>query len=392
MDNKALSGRSGYTLPVFACASAIAAYRKLNQGQSISVAPVELITPPQTVSIPIEQVALLDPNSALGVSHSDPGDNLDLTRDTPIWALVRWADPQQPQLIEIEGGEGVGRTTHSAPDSISSDAAIYQYAQDLIQTNLANEIQRNQITVGQEQTGIHITIILPEGQALAKRTSNEAFGVVKGLSLLGTSGIAQALSAPEQLQAFQSELRHKAQAQKPLVFCLGENGLDIARTLGIPADQLLKTANWIGPMLVLAGQEDVPAILLLGYHGKLIKLAGGIFHTHHQLADGRQEILAAIAASHGLPTASIQALLTSPTIEAGLQYLLALEQTEHHDWSQTIYRDITHRIEARAQKYIQTHSQRTVSVGCLLFNRSRQMFAKGTRGKQILNQILASLS
>ena len=35
-------------------------------------------------------------------------------------------------------------------------------------------------------------------------------------------------------------------------------------------------------------------LLLLGYHGKLIKLAGGIFHTHHHLADGRLEVLVAL--------------------------------------------------------------------------------------------------
>jgi len=30
---------------------------------------------------------------------------------------------------------------------------------------------------------------------------------------------------------------------------------------------------------VEAGIQGVKAILLFGYHGKLIKLAGGIFHT-----------------------------------------------------------------------------------------------------------------
>ncbi|WP_407900990.1 cobalt-precorrin-5B (C(1))-methyltransferase [Scytonema sp. NUACC26] len=41
-----------------------------------------------------------------------------------------------------------------------------------------------------------------EGKALALRTSNAAFGVVEGRSLLGTTGISQPLSAPAQLDAF----------------------------------------------------------------------------------------------------------------------------------------------------------------------------------------------
>ena len=109
MDNKAPSGRSGYTLPVFACAAAIAAYRKLNQGQSVSEAQVNLVNPDQTVVIPIEQVAALNGDSALAITRSDPGDNLDLTRDTPIWAKVRWATSHPDTLINIEGGDGIGR-------------------------------------------------------------------------------------------------------------------------------------------------------------------------------------------------------------------------------------------------------------------------------------------
>lgn len=375
MDNKAPSVRSGYTLPVFACAAAIAAYRKLQRDESLQTASIDLVNPAQTVSIPVEQVARLGLTSALAVTYSDPGDNLDLTRHTPIWAKVEW-NPDQSVPIQIEGGEGIGRKVHD------SKAAIYAYAEQLIQDNL-----KATLVPGDR---IRVTIILPEGKALAKRTSNEAFGVVEGLSLLGTSGIAQALSAPAQLEAFQSELRQKAQQKKPLVFCLGENGLDIARRLGIPESQLLKTANWIGPMLVLAGQEHIPAILLLGYHGKLIKLAGGIFHTHHHLADGRQEILTAIAAGQHVPPEIISALLASPTIEAGLQHLRKSDQNTGKNWAELVYNDITKRIESRAKDYIDTHSQTSVRVGCLLFNRAREIFARGSVGQEILVQILAS--
>ncbi len=118
---------------------------------------------------------------------------------------------------------------------------------------------------------------MPEGRTLAQRTSNEAFGVVEGLSLLGTTGISQPLSAPGQLEAFRSELRQKASVFDCLVFCVGENGLDLVKSLGIEPLRLVKTANWLGPLLVEAGIQGVQSILLFGYHGKLIKLAGGIF-------------------------------------------------------------------------------------------------------------------
>ncbi|MEO1447607.1 MAG: cobalt-precorrin-5B (C(1))-methyltransferase CbiD, partial [Cyanobacteria bacterium J06635_11] len=276
--------RSGYTLPVFACAGAIAALRRLlempsNASSATQTITLNLVNPAGSAEIPIEQSALLSATSALAITRSDPGDNLDLTRNTPIWSIVSWADDRQTEQILIEGGEGVGR--HA--EDVANSAAIYAYARKLLQANLTAQLT--------EQQKIKVTIILPEGQQLALRTSNAAFGVVDGLSLLGTSGIAQPLSAPGQLAHYRQTLKQKAAEYDDLVFCLGENGLDLALKQGIAPERRLKTANWIGPLLVDAGLLGVRSILLFGYHGKLIKLAGGIFHTHHHIADARVEIM-----------------------------------------------------------------------------------------------------
>ena len=242
--------RSGYTLPVFATASAIAALTCLQQSidressGDISAVSVDLITPPQRVEIAIEQVALIKPGVALAITRSDPGDNLDLTRDTPIWAVVEWVDGSQVETIAIVGGEGVGKQSN-----LEDRAAIYNYAHQLFQGNLAPLLGSGQ--------KIRVTIILPEGKALATRTSNAAFGVVEGLSLLGTTGISQPLSAPGQLDLCLAELREKA-AAVPIVFCIGENGLDLAQGMGIGRDRIIKTANWIGPLLAEAGVLEVP--------------------------------------------------------------------------------------------------------------------------------------
>ncbi|MGH7999825.1 MAG: cobalt-precorrin-5B (C(1))-methyltransferase, partial [Brasilonema sp.] len=80
--------RTGYTLPVFAVAAAKAALMHLRE-KIDSQLSVEIDLLSETVEIPISQVAALDSQSALAVTLSDPGDNLDLTKNTPIWALVR---------------------------------------------------------------------------------------------------------------------------------------------------------------------------------------------------------------------------------------------------------------------------------------------------------------
>lgn len=353
---------------MFACAGAIAALQKLQNTHCDRTVQLDLITPPDQATIPIEQVACLSSSSALAITRSDPGDNLDLTRHTPIWSVVSWASGKQSAQIVVEGGEGIGK--HAQGD------AIYAYAQRLFQVNLSRLLRADQ--------KIAVKIILPEGAALALRTSNAAFGVVDGLSLLGTSGIAQPLSAPGQLEAYREALRQKAAEFSDLVFCLGENGLDLALNCGIEADRRLKTANWIGPLLAEAGELGVRSILLFGYHGKLIKLAGGIFHTHHHVADGRQEIMAACCAEAGLETASVQRVLAAETTEAGLAILRAIDDSSAADWVSRVYGVIGDRIDRRAHAYIQTHTAQSVQVGCVLFDRKRQIIWKSKVGQVLL--------
>ncbi len=369
--------RSGYTLPVFATASAIAALRCLQQSTG-SIVTVDLITPAQQVEISIEQSALINPSMALGITLSDPGDNLDLTRDTPVWAVVEWADASQVETIALLGGEGVGKQSQ-----LENRAAIYSYAQQLLQANLAPLLAPEQ--------KIKVTIILPEGRVLATRTSNAAFGVVEGLSLLGTTGISQPLSAPGQLDACLAQLRSKCGNESnldlPLVFCIGENGLDLAQKMGIGRERIIKTANWLGPLLAEAGILGVPKLLLFGYHGKLIKLAGGIFHTHHHLADGRLEILIAAAARMGLPAAQLSKLFDCETAEDVLKYLGEIDTAEGREWVVKIYGYLTDRIDNRSQEYIYSQSQQSVSVGSVLFNRQRQVIATSPTGATFLAQL-----
>ena len=66
---------SGYTLPVFACASAIAALWHLQNQENIDTVSLDLIEPSQTVTIPIQQVAKINNNTALAITISDPGSN-----------------------------------------------------------------------------------------------------------------------------------------------------------------------------------------------------------------------------------------------------------------------------------------------------------------------------
>ncbi|MCF3625598.1 cobalt-precorrin-5B (C(1))-methyltransferase CbiD [Planktothrix agardhii 1801] len=391
--------RSGYTLPVFACAAAMAALEYLQtRNQSIEQVSIDLIDPTEIVNIPIEQIAILTDNSALAITRSDPGDNLDLTRNTPIWAMVEWWDSSEPpptppcqggakeqssppyqggarggqlsDTIFIKGGEGIGY------DQKTGQTAIYRYAKTLLLANIEKILPPNK--------SILITFILPQGKRLATRTSNAAFGIVEGLSLLGTTGISQPLTVPEQLEQYKIQLQEKAKKFNSLVFCIGENGLELAAKMGISPHQMIKTANWLGPMLVCASLAEVKSILLFGYHGKLIKLAGGIFHTHHHIADGRLEILTAHCANLGLPTFDLQKVFNCSTAEDALQYLRELDAIKGENWVIRVYGEITKTIDQRSQNYIYTHCEKNIKVGSVMFDRQRKIIIKSENADIIL--------
>jgi cobalt-precorrin-5B (C1)-methyltransferase len=371
--NKSPTIKSGYTLPVFAVASAMASLMYLKEEKEIKTLSVELIKPPQTAIIKIEQVAKIEQNKALAITLSDPGDNLDITRHTPVWAMVEIKNTNNnnpEEKIIMKGGEGIGKKIKE-----NNQPAIYNYAKELMIFNLKKLLKPEETII--------VTIILPQGKQLAKKTSNEAFGVVEGLSLLGTTGISQALTSPAQLDQYLAELNNKAQQFKTLVFCIGENGLNLGKIMGIKEQQLIKTANWLSPMLIQASLQSVENILLLGYHGKLIKLAGGIFHTHHHLADGRREILTAHSAKLGLPSAILQEIFNSETAEDVLNLLRNLDAQTNSNWVKTIYDQIALTIDQRTQAHIQNHSPNFVRIGSLLFDRQRQVIVKSSQGTSI---------
>lgn len=366
---------TGYTLPVFACASAIAALRHLQHQPPQNQVTVDLIKPRQLVDIDIEQVAKIEPHSAIAITRSDPGDHLDLTRQTPIWAKVSLIT-NAANKITIKGGEGIGKQQNN-----QDQAAIYSYAQELIQENLKPLLNNHESVV--------VTIILPEGARLAKRTSNEAFGVVEGLSLLGTTGIVQPLTAPSQLDAYQEQIKAKAALFDSLVFCIGENGIDLAQKSGIDPQRIIKTANWLGSMLVTAAISEVKSILLFGYHGKLIKLAGGIFHTHNHLADGRLEIMTAYCGKLNLPQPQLEQIFNSPTTESALLLLRELDRIDqdHSCWVDLVYSEIAQAIDSKSESYIHRYTEQKLCVGSILFDRDREIICRSKNAALLLSEL-----
>jgi cobalt-precorrin-5B (C1)-methyltransferase len=374
-----MGSRSGYTLPVWVAAAARAAVLALLPGagdaepSGSDEQPLDLLEPLGVRPVPVEAAARLDAESALGISRCDPGAGLDLTRGLVVWVVARWWDPppggDAGVWLRIEAGEGVG--VHAG----TNDLCASTYARRLLERNL-----RPMVPLGR---GLRVRIVFPRGRALAERTSNAAFGVVEGLALIGTQALVQRSADPDQLQECLQELRARSGAPGfggSLVLVIGENGLDLAPRLGIPPDLLLKAGNWLGPVIVAAAGQGVRRLLLFGYHGKLIKLAGGIFHTHHHLADGRAEVLTAFAALEGLQGDPLRRLHQAPTVEAALSGLAQ----ENPAIARRLERRIAEEVERRSQAYLARYGRFPMEIGAALFDRSRHLRACGTLGEEWL--------
>jgi cobalt-precorrin-5B (C1)-methyltransferase len=135
-------------------------------------------------------------------------------------------------------------------------------------------------------------------------------------------------------------------------------------------------------VLVAAAEGGVERLLLFGYQGKLLKLAGGIFHTHHHLADGRAEVLAALAALEGVSGPTLAALYGAATVEGGLNDLEASDPA----LAGRLRQRIAAAIERRCRSYLASHGAPAIAVGTALFDRRRRVRVCGPVGTVLMER------
>ena len=369
-----------FTLPVWVVAAAKAAMNILIGKKFQDIESIDLPNKEESISVPISSAALLDNGlSALAKSHCQSGLSLDVTRGLEIWAYIQLNKLGEaskksfqndfPDWLDFHAGYGVGKFESSGQPCIS------KFARDLLCLNLYPLVPKGY--------SIKVEIILPEGKDRALKTSNQAFGVVDGLSLIGTQAEVQISASPEQLKNCTKILQNKCSKSTFdgfVTFVIGENGMDLARKFGLPANQIIKTGNWVGPLLVAAAENGVKKLLLFGYHGKLVKLSGGVFHTHHHLADARMEILTSIAVKEAIAWDLIELISKSPSVENAL---LTLESNNAAEVD-LIWGRMANEIEIQSQSYVNRYLDSSMEVGSVLFDRKRQIRWAGLHG---LNQI-----
>ncbi len=205
--------------------------------------------------------------------------------------------------LTLDGGIGIGRVTKEGLEQAVGQAAINRVPRQMIFAAVADVCEKANVC-----EPLYITVWMPEGETLAKRTFNPKLGIEGGLSVLGTSGILEPMSEQAIVATIETEIRqlHAVGEEKVLVTPGNYGQAYASEYLGLDLAKSVKSSNYIGDTIDLAISYGMKDFLLVGNIGKLVKLAAGIFNTHSKIADGRGEIFAVHAAMAGAGAKVVQ--------------------------------------------------------------------------------------
>lgn len=274
-----------------------------------------------TLEIPVEKIKISKNSITVGIKKYS-GDDPDVTNGILICVKIREIDEikdfKNSILIEnsiICGGRGVGKVTKKGLQVEVGKPAINKGPQKMIEEILKEYKEYSK--------KFKIIIYIPQGKEIAKRTFNQKFGVIGGLSILGSTGIVKPMSEEALKKSLFVELNVLKETKKTdgVIFTFGNYSKNYCEKMGIDVEKSIIISNYVGFMIDSAIKLGFKKIVLLGHIAKAIKVAGGIFNTHSKVADGRLEIFGANAFLFGEKNEVIKKILSSNTVEEAVEYI-----------------------------------------------------------------------
>ena len=264
---------SGLTTGTCATAAAVAQTLRLKKGEMPDEVPVVL---PNGESINVS-VGYRD-NYAFCIKEA--GDDPDVTDGIEVRASITLEHRDtETQGVIIKGGEGVGRFTLPGFDYPPGEAAINKAPREMIRQNL----ERLCISESLCSNYIIVTISVPQGDEISRRTFNPRLGIEGGISIIGVSGIVKPFSE----EAFIDSIRKcmnvaKASGSERVVINSGGKSERFVKALypTLPQQAFVEYGNYIGETLKIAHELNLPNITLGVMLGKAVKLAAGHLDTH----------------------------------------------------------------------------------------------------------------
>lgn len=275
--------RRGFTTGVCAAAGAKAAARSVFMGlKSLPRgrrARVPVTLPNGAVlEIPVESIKVRG-KRAVATVIKDAGDDPDVTNGAEFVTEVLFLrENRQRARVTIRGGEGVGVVTRPGLKVPVGRPAINPVPRSMISMAIREAAKEAGI-----RPSVVVTVSVPRGKEIAKKTMNGRLGIVGGISILGTTGIVEPMS----LVAFTNSIScgvdvALAAGLDEVVFSTGRSSERVVeRALKLPEPAHVLTGDHMGFALRDAGKrKGLRRVTVAGQFGKFTKLAAGHFETH----------------------------------------------------------------------------------------------------------------
>jgi cobalt-precorrin-5B (C1)-methyltransferase len=284
--------RTGWTTGTCSAAAAKAATTALKTGQIQHTVEIGLPSG-QRVQFTVD-TCTVSTTQAEAVVVKDAGDDPDVTHGARLTATVRWRD--EPGL-QLDGGVGVGVVTKPGLGLELGAPAINPVPRRMI-TQAVSEV------VDLSQRGVEITISVPDGERMARKTTNARLGIIGGISILGTTGIVRPFSTASWRASVEQAISVlAARGEDTVVLCTGGRTEKGAMKLlpGLPEVCFVEVGDFTGAALRQAVEHRLNRIIFAGMAGKLTKIASGILMTHYTRSKVSLDLLEDITLAVGGP-------------------------------------------------------------------------------------------
>lgn len=228
----------------------------------------------------------------------DAGDDPDITDGSAIVSTVKFSNTPGIHFLQ---GEGVGRITLPGLGLEIGEPAINSTPRNMIVSELS----------ALYSGGLDVTISVPGGRELARRTFNPRLGIEGGISIIGTSGIVRPFSSKAFVDAIRREVEVcKAVGSPRLVINSGAKSEQYLKTLypTLSPQAFIHYGNFIGETLKIADELGFKEVTMGIMIGKAVKLAEGHLDTHSREVVMNKLFLKELAENAGCSQSALETI------------------------------------------------------------------------------------